>query len=203
MLCPQCKKQIADTSAECQFCSFKIDHKAQLPKEISMRRYQRWFFYGLISLLFIGMVLTIAKIYSVNADLMDKMNIVQDDLTRKVQELSTAEDKLASTGGKIGELEQNLVEAQNNLATKVESYKEVLFEKGKLEEKYNNELNLKDNITKDISECESKLDQTDAMVYAMIVSLGTGISNDNLMKISVAEANFAGQDSDGDGLSNT
>ena len=52
-----------------------------------------------------------------------------------------------------------------------------------------------------MTKCESKLNETDAMVYAMIVSLGVGISNDNLLKIPVADANFSGLDSDSDGLS--
>ncbi len=203
MICPQCKKQIADTSTECQFCSFKIDHKKQLPKEISMRRYQRWFFYGLISVLFIGMIITIVKIYSINTDLVTNLATYEQDLKDRSNELETTKTKLINTDGRVGELEQDLTGMQNELALKTESYKEVLFEKGNLEEKYNNERNSRDDITKSVTECENKLSQTDAMVYAMVVSLGVGISNDNLLKIPVAEANFSGADNDADGLSDS
>ena len=203
MICPQCKKQIADTSKQCQFCSYKIDHKAQLPKEISLRRYQRWFFYGLISILFIGMIITIVKIYSVNTDLVVTMVTFENDLKSRNSELEETRAKLISVDGKVGGLEQSLTSAQNELAIKTDSYKEILFEKGNLEEKYNNERNNVDSVRKDVAECEGQLEQTDAMVYAMIVSLGVGISNDNLAKIAIADANFAGLDNDSDGLSDT
>ncbi len=201
MICPQCKKQISDTSTECPFCSFKIDPKAQLPKEISLRRYQRWFFYGLISILFVGMIVTIVKIYNINSDLVVKMATFEQELKNRNNELEAAKTELMTVDSKLGELKQELEGAQNELAIKTESYKEILFEKGKLEEKYNNERNSKDNMIKDITECENKLNQTDAMVYAMIVSLGVGIRNDDLIKIPIAEANFEGLDSDNDGLS--
>jgi hypothetical protein len=203
MICPQCKKQIADNSAQCQFCSYKIDHKKQLPKEISMRRYQRWFFYGLISFLFIGMIITIVKIYNVNTNLVTTMVTFEQDLKARSSELEETKTKLITVDGKVGGLEQSLVSAKNELALKTESYKEILFEKGNLEEKYNNERNNIDNIKRDVTECEAQLDQTDAMVYAMIVSLGVGVSNDNLAKIPVADANFAGVDTDSDGLSDS
>ncbi len=203
MLCPQCKKQIPDTSEQCPFCYHAIDHRAHLPKEISLRRYQRWFFYGLIVFLFVGMIATIIKIYNVNTGLVVNLATFEQDLKSRSNELDDAKTKLLTSDKSLIELKQNLTGAQSELASKTDSYKEVLFEKEKLEEKYKDERNSKDVAIKDIEKCEVKLDQTDAMVYAMIVSLGIGISNDNLAKIAVAEANFSGLDNDGDGLSDS
>ena len=124
MICPQCKKQIPDTSDQCPFCSYKINHKRQLPKEISKRRYQRWFFYGLISFMFIGMILTIVKIYSVNTELVTRMVTFEQTIKEKASALEDAKKKLSDTGGKIEELKQNLDKAQNELAEKKDKYKE-------------------------------------------------------------------------------
>ena len=43
----------------------------------------------------------------------------------------------------------------------------------------------------------------DATIYGLIVKLGTGVTNENLMSIPLADANVGGEDSDGDGLSDT
>ncbi len=150
-----------------------------------------------------GMIATIVKIYDVNSTLVTNMAIAQLDIKKKVDEIDLAKNEVNVTTSKLGELEKTLTEAQSEISAKTDSYKEILFEKGKLEEKYNTERNAKDDIAKNITKCEGKLEQTDAMVYAMIVTLGTGISNANLNKIPLADANFKGLDTDGDGLSDT
>ncbi len=200
MICPQCKKQIPDNSQICPLCSYKINHQVQLPKEIALRRYQRWFFYGLISFLFIGMILIIVKIYNVNSELVANMALSQKTLEQRKTELNETKEKLIGSDNKLSELEQKLKIAQDELVQKTEGYKEILFNKKKLEEQIAGEQNAKDDIARDKEECENKLKQTDSMVYSMIVSLGVGISNDNLNKILMADANLNGMDSDGDGL---
>ncbi|PLX27319.1 hypothetical protein C0583_03305 [Candidatus Parcubacteria bacterium] len=201
MICPQCKKQIPDTSAQCPFCAHGINHKEQVPKEIAMRRYQRWFFYGFIVILFLGMIATIAKIYDVNTKLSTQYIAADSMYKEKASELESTKTILTEAEKKNAELEQLLGDSEKEISAKTESYKEVLFEKGKLEEKYNNEKNVTEQMEKNVGECEDNLAQTDAMVYKMIVSLSMGISNENLSKIPVAEANMEGVDQDGDGLS--
>jgi hypothetical protein len=200
MICPKCRKQIPDNSDHCPFCAGPIDHRAQLPREISARRYQRWFFYGLISLMFVGMIATIAKIYSVNTALVEQMVSADQALRERKSELEEAKSQIATTTVKLTDLEKTLEAVNKEIAAKTDSYKELLFEKNSIEEKYGNEQAAKEGAVKSKTECESKLTQTDAMVYSMIVSLGMGVTNNNLKKIPMADANLKGEDSDADGL---
>lgn len=201
MLCPQCHKQIADNSIQCPHCALRIDHRAQVPKEISLRRYQRWFFYGLISFMFLGMIVTIAKINSVNNNIIAEMNEKNNELDRINVELKTANANMATATQALMDREQILDKTKKELDGETDKYKELLFEKQSVEEKYKNEQVSKDEALKGKTDCESRLTQTDAMVYEMILTLGMGVSNNNLKKIQMADANIKGIDSDADGLS--
>lgn len=201
MLCPNCHKQIIDTSTQCPFCSHLIDHKDQVLREASLRRYQRWFFYALISILFVGMIFTIVKIYNINSELLSKMVMAQQSLEQKDLDLEAVQEVIEGKDKELSSVKEDLSEAEKEIIEKTEKYKEVLFEKGGLEEKYDRVTTEKEDLAYEKEKCENRLSQTDASVYAMIIELAVGISNDNLAKIPVAEANFSGLDSDGDGLS--
>src|SRR6056297_1938877 len=95
MICPNCKKQIPDDSNECTYCGTQIDHKKQVSQEISFRRYQRWFFYGLIALLFVGMIGIIVKIYNTNNDLVSNLATTKERMEKKSQELSQTKEELS------------------------------------------------------------------------------------------------------------
>ncbi len=190
MICLNCKKQIPDDSTQCPFCGKEIIGQEQLPKEISFRRYQRWFFYALIILIFVGMILIIVKIYNTNTKLLLNVTNIAEELSQAKEELKLTEDDLGKKDELIKEVQTNLL-ARNKeveeLQGKTDEFKKVLDEKVVVEEKY--------------SQSQLDLSSAEANIYNLIIKLGVGITNNDLAKIPIADANLEGVDADGDGLS--
>ena len=201
MICYNCKKQIPDTASTCPYCGSEIIHEEQLPKEIVLRRYQRWFFYGFIVLLVLGMIGVIVKIYSTNTDLVNKITEANDALNQKILELDTTKTDLAqketllqdsqanliSKNEKLSEIETALAEKVAELDEKTETFKKVLDDKVEYEDKYQG--------------CELDLTSSESNVYNLIIKLGVGITNEDFYRIALADANLEGVDADEDGLS--
>ncbi len=190
MICLNCKKQIPDDSTQCPFCGKEIIGQEQLPKEISFRRYQRWFFYALIILIFVGMVFIIVKAYNANTKLLLNITNVAEELSQAKEELKLTEDDLGKKDELIKEVQTNLL-ARNKeveeLQGKTDEFKKVLDEKVVVEEKY--------------SQSQLDLSSAEANIYNLIIKLGVGITNNDLAKIPIADANLGGDDADADGLS--
>ena len=194
MICLNCKKQIPDDSQVCRFCGEEINHKRQLPKEISLRRYQRWGFYAVIIIVFVGMVGVILKIYNANAKLLLNINGINEQLKEKDANLEKINEDLSKKENLIKEIENNLnsksaevIAKEEELLKKTEEYKAVLEEKTEVKEGY--------------EKCELDLNLSEANIYNLIIKLGEGVSSEDLEKIQLAEANFGGEDADEDGLS--
>jgi len=193
MICPNCRKQLPDNAEACSYCGARIDHKKQVTHEIKFRRYQRWVMYVIFTLLILGMIAVIVKIYSTNTQLIEnitkaqaELDIARKNIEAKDNELSQVKSNLT---GKEEELKQYLSELQtknSELNVKTEELRTVLSEKI--------------DLTNNYSQCQLNLDSADANIYNLIIKLGTGISNDNLNRIKLADANMVGADSDGDGL---
>ncbi len=195
MICPNCKKQIPDDSNECTYCGTQIDHKKQVSQEISFRRYQRWFFYGLIALLFVGMIGIIVKIYNTNNDLVSNLATTKERMEKKSQELSQTKEELSQkeqnlkqTRGSLQQKESELKKTKEELAQKTQELQNKLSEKTEIEDKY--------------QDCQLDLSKADSNIYSLIIRLGEGVSNEKINQIPLADANLEGVDEDGDGLSN-
>lgn len=196
------KKQMPDNVSSSPHYDIPVNLEAQLPKEISKRRKQRWFFYVIIILLVLGTLGAILVIYNNNTHLLLKLSGFEDEYNMMGKELSTTKTKLNEADSKISDIEISLAAKQKEIDDKAEEYKQVFFDKEKLEEKVNN-LNLeKEDVNKSLEECSTNLSQTHANVFSLIAKLGVGISNADLGKIRLADANLEGEDNDGDGLSN-
>ncbi len=195
MICLNCKKQIPDDSQMCPFCGKEIIQEEQLPREISFRRYQRWFFYGIISLVFFGMIGVIIKIYNANSALLLEITDINQEFEKAKGDLSKTEGSLVEKGEELkivrddlSSKSKELSELENELTKKTDELKGVALEKVEIKEGY--------------EQCQVNLNLSDANIYGLIVKLGKGITNDNLVKIPLAEANLEGTDTDEDGLSN-
>jgi len=195
MICLNCKKQIPDNSQMCPLCGKEIIQEEQLPREISFRRYQRWIFYGIIFLVFLGTIGLIVKIYNANSALLLEITDINKEFGKTKEDLSKIESNLAETGGELNIVRDNLSlknkelsELENELTQKTEELNGVALEKVELKEGY--------------EQCQVNLNLSDANIYGIIVKLGKGITNNNLIKIPLAEANLEGTDTDEDGLSN-
>ncbi len=200
MICNNCHKQIPDSSSICPYCGKSIDHREQLPREIKRRRHQRWFFYGFIVVLFLVMVGIIIRIYNDNTNCILRYEIAKKNYDKINAEKSEFEAKMAEKDGKINELESKISQAELDLDAQTNRYQEALYEKDKLAKKAESAEAEKIKLSQDFQECANSLKTTDSAVYSLIVKLGTGISNVDLAKIPLADANLTGEDTDGDGL---
>ena|SRR6056297_3031842 len=201
MICPQCKKQIPDDSDECSYCGTPIDHKKQVSQEISLRRYQRWFFYGLVVLMILGMVGIIVKIYNTNNQLLadlattkerlekqkEELSGTQEELTQKEQNLKQTQSNLKQKESELAETQEELTAKEQELQEKTQKLKEELGNQTEIEEKY--------------QDCQLDLSKADSNIYSLVVRLGKGVSNQKINQIPLADANLEGEDQDEDGLS--
>lgn len=194
MLCPSCNKQIPDDAARCGYCDHAIDHKEQVPIEIGQRRKQRWGFYVLTVALFLLSVGAVLFVMNQNSNLLLEIANVQGDLEIakgdveiKEKELRDAERSLEENMAQIKKIELNLSAKVSELESETTKFKELFGEKNVIDDMYD--------------ECSIGLDSSEANIYNLIVKLGTGITNDNLSKILIADANLDSVDTDNDGLS--
>jgi len=208
MICINCKKQIPDDAGACPYCGSPINYEEQVGNEIKFRRYQRWILYSVIIVVFLGMVGIIFKIYSNNsklvADLMNAnlalettkagLETAKKDLStkdQKISEIDTAlqstKDELSKTAEELSAKDQQLSAKDSELLKKTEDYKGVLDENSSIKA---TQVSLK-----------KTLNAANANIYNLIIKLGLGISESDIKKIPIADANMVGKDSDGDGLS--
>lgn len=186
MICSSCKKQIPDNADSCPFCGAEIVHKKQLTKEISLRRWQRWFFYAVLIVVFSGMVGLVVRVYNVNSKILAEMSVAQVTIAEKEEavvkaqdDLKIAQDKAEKAKTDIEEVKNNLSDRDQELAAKVEELENTVNEKIK--------------ITSDYEQLSTALKN--------ISEAATGISNEDLSKIPLANIWPTGIDTDGDGLS--
>ena len=188
MICLNCKKQIPDDSLSCPFCKNEVNYERQILNEIKFRRYQRYAFYFIISLVFLGMVGVIYRIYSANTELIKNLTVVKVDLEKKKAALSELE------GGVKKETEEKNIEIEK----KTEELKRTMEEKaaaiGLLEKEKDGRVQAeKSNLL---------LSASNAAMFKTIVKLGEGVANKELYKFPVAGLNVNnGKDTDSDGLS--
>lgn len=201
MICLNCKKQIPDNATSCPSCGKAVDHQEQLPKEISFRRYQRWAFYALIAVIFIGMIGVIVKIMNTNSELIANISTANKNLNETKAALDLTTEDLAKVASNLKDTREEVL-AKEALLSQIETD---LSEKNKeLEEKTVEFKKVLDEITEvnaNKENCELDLSKADSNIYSLIIKLGQGVSDDNLNKIPLADSNFDGEDTDGDGLS--
>lgn len=189
MICLSCKKQIPDDSAKCPECGAEVFHKEQVKKEIIFRRYQRWFFYGVLILVFSGLVGVIVKIQLNNSDLLLNMSVAQRTLEGKSAELELAKTELEQTaadlektraelGGQKEKLSGDLTLAEAELAKKIDELSKAVEEKLQAIVKY----------------------ERVNSAFLNISEAAAGISNGDLNKIPVADVWPVGTDTDSDGI---
>lgn len=158
-----------------------VEHHEAVANEVRKRHWQRWVFYGLIVVLFLGAVGLILKIYN------DNTNLILS-ITNTKQELSKVTEDLNKKNTEVAQVSETLKKAQEELNAKTDAYKK--------------DVEGQAGAVKDLEQCKLELSSSDANIYNLILELGTGISSSDLSKIAVADANLnSGPDADQDGLS--
>jgi len=210
MRCPHCQKLILNNTPRCPYCGQAtadassntnqssnnmfatnpmpapagippVEHHEAVATEVRKRHWQRWVFYVLIVLLFLGAVGLILKIYNDNTSLLLSV-------TSTKEELAKVTDNLNKKNAEVAQVSESLKKAQEELNAKTDSYKK--------------DVEGQATAVKDLEQCKIQLTSADANIYNLILELGTGISVGDLRKIPIADANLStGPDTDQDGLS--
>ncbi|HOE80817.1 MAG TPA: hypothetical protein PLC11_00275 [bacterium] len=196
MICTRCNRQMADDSTVCPHCGQPVVSSEQVMKEIKVRRLQRYLFYTVVVLIVIAAVAIMVRIYNNNTKLVLEISQVkqslegaQGELTAAQSELEQKKQDLAKIQAELAESARKMEAADSQLKEKTAAYQNLLTEKTSLEQAS--------------EQCRMNLNLADANIYGLIVKLGTGVTNKNLMSIPLADANLGGEDSDDDGLSDT
>ncbi len=210
MRCPTCQKTILDNIKICPYCGHEVikqinptdmfdnpvsplgglpsagavapaEHHEAVHAEVKKRHWQRWAFYGLIIIIVGGSIGLMVKIYNDNTKLLLAASEVQAQLNSKSAELAKKDTEIQTVN-------ESLKKAQDDLNAKAEQYKKDIESQG--------------TSVKDLQQCKLELSAASANVYNLILQLGTGISNNELKRIPLADANLgSGVDTDKDGLS--
>jgi len=193
MICTNCGKQIPDDTTTCPYCGAPVIPAIQIKKEIKLRRWQRWFFYGVIVILFLAETAYAVKIYSDNTKLLQTSVKMQQSLSQTKNELSQVQGELSNVKSGINQREaelsqakQQALELQKTLDAKAKELQSVASQK---EESLRNYDKLK-----------AILSSINAQTFNALLKMGSAISNQDLLKIPLADFSVGGQDSDGDGL---
>lgn len=210
MRCPNCQKTILDNIKRCPYCGNDVtkqtnppdmfdnpsspltptpasgaiaptEHHEAVHKEVKKRHWQRWFFYFLITVIVVGLVGLMVKMSADNDALLLAINQSQQDLSKRTDELKQRDEEIKTVN-------DSLSQAQLELNRKAEEYKAEIEKQG--------------TAVQDLDQCQIELTAADANVYNLILTVGTGISRNDLARIPVADANIStGVDTDTDGLS--
>jgi hypothetical protein len=195
---PQLPPQMALPKSDVQTAPIvprQIDHKdRQIGYEIRKRHWQRYFFYVVLSVIFLAMIAYIVFIYNSNTKLINDITTANQDLETAsqnliitTQNLTDSEKQLVERQREIDNMEKLLADSQIELDQKTADLQKETDEKTQLISKYNN--------------FKVQLGSADANIYSFLINYSTGVSAWDIAKIPLAEYNFGGEDIDGDGLS--
>lgn len=188
MICLNCKKQMPDDAPNCPNCGAPVIHEVQLGQEIKMRRWQRWFFYGVFIVLFLGALGFALKVYADNTALLKASTDLKNSLTQVQTDLSGKDSQLQQTQGQLSQLQTDLAQKQSQLDQKIIEAQSISAQK--------------ESIMKDYDKIKAVLSAVNANTFNMIMQMGVPVNFGDLAKIQVADYNLnSGNDTDGDGLS--
>ncbi|MEK7072380.1 MAG: hypothetical protein AAB969_02310, partial [Patescibacteria group bacterium] len=168
----------------------QIDYKdRQIHHERKKRHWQRWVFYAILSVVFLGMTAYIVYVYNQNTKLVNDITSANQSLRITTQNLSDSEKQSLERQKKVSDLEKSLADNQTILDQKTADLQLATEAQTELISKYQN--------------FKIQLGSADANIYSFLVNYSTGVTVQNLAKIPLADYNLGGVDTDDDGLSNT
>lgn len=225
MICPTCNSQVPDGMASCPYCGqpFAIPatgvapttgmapvdnikampqpampelvEKKHLDRAISQRHWQRWFFYGLIVLLFLAAVGIIVNMNNTNSDLIAKMATADQNLqnttaslNKTTSDLGTSQQSLTVTKNQLADMTAKYTQAQQDLDAKSATLQSMIAQST--------------DIGQQLKAAQADAVTADGNVYSLIIRLAVPIGDKDIAKIPVAITGLnIGPDSDNDGLS--
>lgn len=188
MICFNCKRQISDNVPNCPNCGAPIVPHVQIGKEIRVRRWQRWIFYVIFIVLFLGAVAFAVYIYSQNTALLNASIDLKNSLAQTQSELSGKDTQLQQVSGQVNQLQQDITAKQALLDQKLAEVQAISQQK--------------DELMKQYDQYKGVLSAVNANTFNTLIQMGVGMSFKDLARVPVADYNLGvGVDADADGLS--
>jgi len=188
MICLNCKKQMPDDAPNCPNCGAPVIPQVQLGHEVKLRRWQRWFFYGVFILIFIGALGFALFVFAQNTALVSQLNEINSSLTQAKTDLDSAKSDLTNKDAQIQQSQSQLSQLQQELNQKTTQLQETSSKNQTMTAEYEN--------------VKAVISAVNANTFNTLIQMGVGISVADLSKIPVADYNLgSGNDADGDGLS--
>jgi len=195
MICFNCKRQIPDNVPNCPNCGAPINPPVQIGKEIRFRRWQRWIFYVIFIILFLGSVAFSVYIYTQNTALLTASVSLKNSLTQTQTDLTAAQTDLTGKNAQLQQVQGQVTQLQQDITAKQALLDQKLAEVQSISQQ-------KDDLMKQYDQFNSVLSAVNANTFNTLIQMGVGMSFKDLARIPVADYNLGvGTDSDGDGLS--
>lgn len=188
MICLNCKRQIPDNAPNCPNCGAPVVPEVQVGHEIKLRRWQRWFFYGVVSLMFVGSVVFSIYIYNQNTALLNASVDLQASLQQAQSDLAAKDESLKTSQTQISQLEQDLSSKTTQLVQKTNDLEASAAQR--------------QEAVQQLEQFKTQLAAINPNIFSVALNMSVALSAADLSKIPVSDANLnVGADTDGDGLS--
>lgn len=195
MICFNCKRQIPDNVPNCPNCGAPIIAPVQIHKEIKFRRWQRWIFYVIFIILFLGSVAFSVYIYSQNTALLNASVSLKTSLSQAQTDLTATQSNLSGKDAQLQQVQGQVTKLQDDINSKQALLDQKLAEVQSISTQ-------KDSLMKQYDQFNSVLSAVNANTFNTLVQMGVSMSFKDLARIPVADYNLGvGTDSDADGLS--
>lgn len=163
-------------------------------KAVKMRRFQRWFFYAVIGLIFSFGVFYVVKLTNDNTALVSSLTGVNTKLNKTKQDMDEAQQQLAETNNRVLSSNSTLEEVRSQLVKTNSSLSSTIEDNRKLTE----QAKLKEAELIKIAGVASK---SEAALRNLLLEAGVKVASDQLAKIKLGPLDsYQGVDTDKDGL---
>lgn len=169
--------------SEAQFLQAQLsEEQVATGKAVKLRRLQRWFFYGVLTVVFLGALLLIVKVYSDNAKLLANLQTASVEITKRDEDLSKTQVSLTEQQQTLQSANASLTEAQTQLQAQTETLEKATARLQELEAKV------------------SELQAGQKVAVNLVLELSVKLTAAQVNKIPLADAPPDTEDSDADGL---
>ncbi len=195
MICLNCKKQIPDNVPNCPNCGAPVVPLVQLGHEIKFRRWQRWFFYGVFILLFVGALVFALIVYAQNTAMLKATTDLKASLSQTQTDLASAQTSLSGKDAQIQQVQSQAAQAQQTL-----TQTQTMLDQKTTE--LQTAATARDALLQDYNQFKTVLSAINASTFNTLIQMGVGVTFKDLSRVPVADYNLGvGVDADADGLS--
>jgi len=187
-------KNVASLTSVNQAVKTANTEASAVTKAVQMRRFQRWFFYAVIGIIFSFGVFYVVKITNENTALISSLAGTNTKLNKTKQEMDEAQKQLAETNNRVLSSNSTLEEVRSQLTKTNSSLSSTIEDNRKLTE----QVNSKEAELIKISVLESK---SGAALRNLLLEAGIKTESDQIAKVKLgALDSYQGVDTDKDGI---